>query len=189
MSEPAPRRRIKALRPVLIVAFLVLFYATLYLTGAADHLSRDDLRRFIEQAGPLGVLAFVLLFIVGALLHIPPMLFIGAGILAYGALWGGIISFVAGFTAMTVSFVLVRTVGGQALVEIEQPWVRRMLKRLDDRPILTVMALRTIFWVSPPLNYALAMSGIRFRDFALASGLGLVVPMFFIALFFEWLFA
>lgn len=188
VSELATRRPSRLLRPLLMLLFLASLYGAAHYTGLTEHFSREDLRQLIERSGALGVVAFFFLFALGALLHIPAMVFIGAGILAYGALWGGIISFFAGFTAMVTSFLLVRTVGGQVLVEIEQPWVRRMLKQIDDRPIMTVIALRTVLWVSPPLNYALAMSGIRFRDFVVASGLGLVVPMFFISLFFGWLF-
>jgi uncharacterized membrane protein YdjX (TVP38/TMEM64 family) len=170
------------------VAVVVLAYVVAYTTGVIDHFSRDDLRRTLEGTGAIGVVAFFLLFAVGALLQVPPTLFIGAAVLAYGPHWGGAISFFAACTAILVSFVLVRTVGGQVLVEIEQPWVRRTLKRLDERPFITVFVLRSVLWVSPPLNYALAMSGVRFRDFALASCLGMIGPMLFIVAFFGWLF-
>lgn len=172
----------------MLLAFILATLVILQATGLTENLSREELRRLIEGSGALGVAIYFILFAVGALLYLPPTIFIGAGILAYGPLWGGLIAFVASMIAMFSSFILVRAVGGQVLVEIERPWVKRALGRLDSRPISTVVVLRTVFWVSPPLTYVLAMSGIRFREFAVASTLGMVLPMIFISLAFGWLF-
>jgi uncharacterized membrane protein YdjX (TVP38/TMEM64 family) len=48
---------------------------------------------------------------------------------------------------------------------------------LDDHPIRTVFLLRLVFWMSPPLNYGLAMTEIRLRDYLVGSGAGLVAPI------------
>jgi hypothetical protein len=50
---------------------------------------------------------------------------------------------------------------GEALSEIKQPFVRRQMKRLSKSPINTTVVLRLIFYVSPPVNYALALSNIK----------------------------
>ena len=64
-----------------------------------------------------------------------------------------------------------------------------MLARLDERPVTTVIVLRTLLWLAPPLNYALALSSIRFRHYLIGSALGLLLPVAGAALFFDWLFA
>ena len=33
----------------------------------------------------------------------------------------------------------------------------------------TVIVLRLLLWIAPPLNYALAMSNIRFREYLVGS--------------------
>ncbi len=62
-------------------------------------------------------------------------------------------------------------------------------RRLDERPITTVLLLRTVFWLAPPLNYALALSSVRFRHYLIGSAAGLVAPVGGAAVFFDWLFA
>ncbi len=70
---------------------------------------------------------------------------------------------------------------------IERPIFRRILDRLVTQPIRTVALLRLIFWMAPPLNYALAMSNVRYRDYLVGSAIGLTVPIAGVSLFFDWL--
>ena len=60
--------------------------------------------------------------------------------------------------------------------------MRKILDRLDERPILTVVILRLIFVMSPPVNYALALSSLRFRDYLIGSLIGLPVPLIVLGL-------
>lgn len=131
----------------------------------------------MTAAGPLGVAAFVVLFAVGELLHVPGLVFVAAAVLAWGRGWGYVISLGAAVVSVSVSFTVVRAVGGQMLAEIRQPWLRRMLDRLDARPFATVVALRTVLWMAPALNYGLALSRVRFGPYVVGSLIGLAVPL------------
>jgi uncharacterized membrane protein YdjX (TVP38/TMEM64 family) len=62
-----------------------------------------------------------------------------------------------------------------------------MLGHLDARPIRTVFALRLVLWLAPALNYALALTRARFRDYAIGSALGLILPVAGAAILFDWL--
>ena len=84
---------------------------------------------------------------------------------------------------------MVRAVGGQALGAVQKPWIVKLLVKLDEHPVRWMVVLRSVAFISPPLNYALALTRIRFRDYALGSALGLVGPMAIVTVFFDWLFA
>ena len=88
---------------------------------------------------------------------------------------------------MTLSFYVVRLIGGQPLGDIKRPLARRILARLDEHPLQTVAILRFFFWMAPPLNYALAMSKVRYRHYLLGSAIGLAIPIPLVVLFFDWL--
>ncbi len=49
--------------------------------------------------------------------------------------------------------------------------------------------LRLVLFLMPAVNYALAMTRVRFRDFFVGSALGLVIPILFIAYAFDWVLA
>jgi uncharacterized membrane protein YdjX (TVP38/TMEM64 family) len=75
----------------------------------------------------------------------------------------------ASFVAVMVHFFFARFMAGEALAEIKHPFVKKQLAKLETRPITTILILRVIFYVSPPVNYALALSPIRVRDFVVGS--------------------
>lgn len=149
----------------------------------------DELREAMAAAGPWGIAVFVVVFCAGELVHVPGLVFVLAAVLAYGRAAGGVVAYVAGVASMCVSFGLVRAVGGTALAEIDKPWLKRALGWVDARPVTAIAALRTVMVLSPPLNYALALSSVRFRDYLAGSALGLILPMVAAALLFDQLVA
>ena len=54
-------------------------------------------------------------------------------------------------------------------------------------PIRTVAILRVTLVMFPPLNYALALSSIKFRDYVARSLLGLIPPILVLTVFFDQL--
>ena len=56
---------------------------------------------------------------------------------------------------------------------------------MDQRPLLSIIALRTLFQTMPVVNYALAMSGIRFRTYIAGTLLGLPLPIALYCLLFD----
>jgi uncharacterized membrane protein YdjX (TVP38/TMEM64 family) len=176
-------------RLVLLVLVLGGLYAVGKHAGYLDDVDIVAIKRAVEGAGAWGVLLFVGLFVVGVLLHVPGMFFVASGILVYGRAVGYVVSLAGATLAVCVSFVLVRTIGGEALSEVKRPFVRKLLARLDEHPVRAMIVLRLFVFIAPPINFLLALTRIRFRDYALGSALGLVVPMLVVTLAFDWLFA
>jgi len=185
-DEAPPDRGLARYRPLLVVALFVGLLIAGKLTGIVDRLDPDAVRALVAKSGPFGMLLFVAVFSVGELVHVPGMVFVGAAILLWGKVIGFAVCMVSSLVSISVSFFVVRAVGGKALTTMRSKLVRRMLVRLDSRPVLTVAVLRAVFWLSPPLNYALAMTGIRYRDYLAGSALGLVLPLLGVSLLFDW---
>ena len=66
-------------------------------------------------------------------------------------------------------------------------WALRLMARLDAHPIRNIVILRIFLQTVPALNYALAMSGVRFRDYLMATLLGLPLPIALYCIFFDYL--
>lgn len=147
-------------------------------TGWADHLSVDRIRAAADGAGLAGLAVFVGAFTVGLFAQVPGFVFITAAALAYGPAQGGLVALVGALVATSVSFVVVRLIGGRALDDVRHPRMQRLLDGLDRRPVRTIAVLRTFFQVAPPLNYALALSRTPFHAYLAGSAAGLVAPVF-----------
>lgn len=188
VSEPepseSPRRWPRILALVLVVGGLVLAARW---SGATEDLSVERVRDAMEDAGAWGFALFLLVFAAGELAHVPGLVFVAAAILAYGRVTGAAAAYSGAVLSVCVSFAVVRGVGGKLLSTIERPAIRTILDRLEEKPIRVVALLRLILWMAPPLNYALAMSNVRFRDYLVGSLIGLVIPIILAATFLDWL--
>lgn len=169
--------RARLLRLALLAAVVITLVVVRYTTSFGASLSTAHIRDLVQHAGAAGIALFILAFCVGELLHVPGLVFVGAAVLAWGRLAGAVAAYVAALVALSVSFAVVRAIGGQPLGEIRQPRLRAVLARLEQRPIATVAVLRLFLLLAPALNYALALSPVRYGDYLAGSAIGLVIPV------------
>jgi uncharacterized membrane protein YdjX (TVP38/TMEM64 family) len=183
-----PDRKTALIRFGILAAVLIGLYVAGKLTGVLDRVDVTTLRAAVQDAGAWGFALFVALFAVGVTVQVPGAFFVAAAILAYGKTIGYAAALSGSVVAVCVSFAMVRVVGGRALTSIRRPFIRRILARLDENPIRWLVVLRIIMFVSPPLNYALALSNMKFRDYAIGSTIGLTIAMAAWTMGFDWLF-
>lgn len=117
----------------------------------------------------------------------PGLVFVVAGILVYGKTVGFVVVLVGAVTSVCFSFFVVRRIGGTPLKTSRNRWLRGMLANLESHPLRTVFVLRLLLWMAPPLNYALALTPVRFSHYAVGSFFGLILPLAGATLLFDWL--
>ena len=174
-------------RLLAVVLFLTVLLAVFQLSGLRDHLSLEFLRQRILENKLSGLLTFILLFSLGNLIQIPGWVFLASAVLALGRTWGGIATYVAACTSCLLTFLIIRYLGGDALRQLDSKLARRIFARLDARPITSILLLRVLFQTMPALNYALALSGVSLRSYAVGTMLGLPLPIALYCLFFGYL--
>ena len=168
-----------------VVLFLGVLLTAFEISGLRGHFNLAFVRQTISQH-PIGGLAlFVLLFSLGNLIQIPGLIFLAAAVLTLGRLWGGAVTYVAAVISCALTFLMIRALGGSVLRLLENRVAVRLLRELDARPIACVALLRILFQTAPALNYALAMSGIRFRTYLVGTLVGLPAPIALYCLFFD----
>ena len=186
------KKRNRLLRVLLLFAVLGGLAAIGYFTGLTKDLSAEKIRVVVQDAGPWGVLLYLALFAIGTAMQAPGMLFVAAAILAYGKTTGFFIAHAGAVLSVSVNYALGRSVGGDALDTFKERmkfrWIRALFEQLDTHPLRTVLVLRLIFWLAPPLNYALALYGVRYRDYVIGSIFGLIAPIAVATLLFDWMF-
>lgn len=153
--------------------------AALVVVAAAVLLLRDgipDVRQTVRGAGWWAPVLFVLLQGAVTVVPVPRTVFtVAAGVL-FGSVMGVLLTITGTAVAAVVAFWLVRLIGGR-LVErhFHRPgfaWVRT---RLDHSGLLAVVSLRLIPAVPfAAMNYAAALSGVRFTPYLLGTILGVL---------------
>lgn len=178
-----------AYRIALLVGGLTALMLTMKLTGIADDLNLETVRAYLLESGPLGVIAYLVVFAVSNLLSVPGVIFIVAAMLVYGKLLGTLLAVLGALCSVALSFLVVRKIGGTPVGELKAKWARKVLRYLEESPIRTIFILRTFMLLNPHLNYILALSAVSFRSYFIGSALGLILPIGFYAIGLEYFFS
>jgi uncharacterized membrane protein YdjX (TVP38/TMEM64 family) len=169
--------------------FLMVVIGGLWLaalaTGVTGRFTSESIRTLSGQRSLWGVATFIACFSAGQLLRVPSTVFVAAAVAIYGRSLGTFVALLGALVSATVTFAVVRAFAGQALADVQRPVVRHVLSKIDSRPVMAVALLRLLFQTAPPLNYALAMTAVRWRDHLVGSLLGLPVPVTGMAFFFR----
>lgn len=174
-------------RLVGVLLLLGAVFSIFEISGLRDHLTLAYLRQTILAHEAGGLFVFVAMFSLGNLVQIPGWIFLAAAVLALGAFWGAVVTYIAAVISCGVTFLSIRFLGGDALREMKNKTAMRIFRQLDARPIASVALLRVFFQTVPALNYALALSGIRFRHYMVGTLLGLPLPIALYCIFFDTL--
>lgn len=176
---------VKHARLLLVLALLALLVVAVRATGLADNFQPSALQQTIAGHRGSGLLIYVALFVLGNLLQIPGWVFLAAAVYAFGAVWGGLATYLAANLSCAVTFGVIRAAGGDALRELRYAWAQKVFRQIDTAPVRTVVVLRLVFATMPVLNASLALSGVALRDYLLGSALGLVLPVAAYVVFLE----
>jgi len=174
-------------RLLLVMTFLALLLGIFQLSGLRDNFNLAFLHQQFVDNALTGLLIFIALFAVGNLIQIPGWVFLAAAVISLDRFWGGLATYLAAIVSCAFTFWVIRSIGGDSLRQIENPYAVRILNSLDRRPVRAVVFLRMLMQTAPALNYALAMSGIKFRHYMMGTLVGLPIPIALYCLFFDYI--
>ena len=165
------------LRWALLVIVLVAIYGIGKVYGLEQYLEGARLRKAVAEAGSLGPVLFVTIFVSAVVAQVPgvPFVLLAPALFAWPTAW--LLCVLASNLAVLINFELVRRIGGQPLTEIKRPLLRRLFASLDAQPVRSVALLRTLTIMFPPVTSALALTRLSARDHALGSALGMLAPV------------
>lgn len=189
MTAPDGRTwaRSPAARITLLVVIVVALAVAAQLSGLAALVTRERVESIARSSGVLGFLAYLVLASLGEIAQLPGVIFVVAAVAAYGP-WLGTLAAYAGMLGACCSvFLFGRLVGGRALTEIDNPRVVALMARIERHPIRSVAFARAALFMLPGVGYALALSPVRFWQYAVGSAIGLWVPIVLGALLAEGL--
>ncbi|MEO6973849.1 MAG: VTT domain-containing protein [Rhodoferax sp.] len=170
-----------------VVVFFCVLLAVFQFTGLRSNFSLTFLHDAFLAHKLGGALIFVAMFSLGNLIQIPGWIFLAAAVLALGQMWGGVVTYIAAVVSCAVTFLIIRLVGGDALLQLKSRWAHKILGRLHAHPVSSIALLRILFQTLPALNAALALSGVKFRQYLAGTLLGLPLPIALYCVFFDYL--
>ncbi|MDP2600369.1 MAG: TVP38/TMEM64 family protein [Deltaproteobacteria bacterium] len=166
----------------LLILFISVVLGLYFFTPVRDYLSKEGfvtLEAWIRSQGVLAPLIFGLIYIIATVFALPGSVLTVSGGILFGTLWGTLINLVSATLGASLAFLLTRYLGREFI----EKWTRGKLKRFDQKigehGFTTVFYLRLVpIFPFNLLNFSLGLTQIRFRDYFLATLLGMVPGAF-----------
>ncbi|GAB7388742.1 hypothetical protein BSNK01_25800 [Bacillaceae bacterium] len=164
------------------VIFLLLLFATgvtMFAVFDLHQLSPAVIRDFILSFGWWAPLLYIFLYTIRPLFFFPAILLSLSGGLAFGPWWGTLYDLIGASLGSYLAFGISRKLGRDAM----ERWLGKRLRMIDERVqengFRTILFLRLIpLMPFDVVNYGAGLSKIRFRDYALATVLGILPGAF-----------
>ncbi|WEF26383.1 TVP38/TMEM64 family protein [Klebsiella aerogenes] len=138
-------------------------------------LDQQALERFIASYGPQAALvSFALMILQAVVAPLPAFLITLANASLFGALWGGVLSWVSAMAGAALCFFIARVLGREVVEKLTGKAVLQSMDGFFTRyGKHTILVCRLLPFVPfDPVSYAAGLTSIRFRHFMLATGIG-----------------
>jgi uncharacterized membrane protein YdjX (TVP38/TMEM64 family) len=175
---PAKSRKRAMIKAFLLIAFFVAAIYIVRFTPVKGFLTRQALSNLLETTGFGAPLIFILVYAAGVCLFVPGTLLTALGAALFGAYWGFAYVWVGAMAGATASFWIGRTLGREFAVSLIGDRLRKYDDAIERNGFATVLYLRLVYFPFTPLNFGMGLTRIRFWDYFLGTGLGIIVGTF-----------
>lgn len=181
--NPSINRSKAALKAGIFIAFIIGAIILVRYTPVKDYLTADALGGFLQTAGIWAPVVFIVIYAAGVCLFVPGTLLTGLGAAIFGPYWGFLYVWFGAMAGASAAFIIGRTLGREFAASL----IGNKLKRYDDaierNGFATVLYLRLVYFPFTPMNFGMGLTMVRFWDYLMGTGLGIIVGTFIFTFF------
>ncbi len=171
------------IKVLVLVAFVLVAIFVLRFTPAKHYLSREALGTFLDSSGGWAPLVFILVYTAGVCLFVPGSILTALGAALFGPYRGFLYVWIGAMVGATVSFWIGRSLGREFAASAIGTRLRKYDDAIERNGFATVLYLRLIYFPFTPMNFGMGLTKVRFRDYCLGTGLGILVGTFIFTFF------
>jgi uncharacterized membrane protein YdjX (TVP38/TMEM64 family) len=168
------------------IAFAVFLIAAIYLvrfTSVRNYLTPEAINAILEKVGIWAPVLFIFIYAVGVCLFVPGLLLTGIGALLFGPYRGFIYIWVGAMIGASGAFFIGRTLGRDFASTVTGDRLKKYDDAIEKNGFTVVLYLRLLYFPFTPMNFGMGLTKVRFRDYLLGTGIGIMVGTFIIAFF------
>jgi uncharacterized membrane protein YdjX (TVP38/TMEM64 family) len=182
-QQPTKGRKRGIIKVVFFFIFLVAAIYVVRFTSLREFFTQEALSRFLEGAGFWAPLTYILLYAVGTCLFLPGTLLTAVGAALFGAYWGFLYVWVGAMAGASAAFWIGRTLGREFAASMIGDRLKKYDEAIERSGFATVLYLRLAYFPFTAMNFGMGLTKVRFRDYFLGTGLGIIVGTFIFTFF------
>ncbi len=166
-----------------LVLFVITAVVIVRFTPVKEFLTAERLGNFLENAGFLAPLAFIIVYAAGVCLFVPGTLLTALGAAIFGPYFGFLYVWVAAMLGSSLAFFIGRYLGRDFAASLIGDRLRKYDEAIERNGFATVLYLRLVYFPFTPLNFGMGLTRVRFRDYFSGTALGIIVGTFIFTFF------
>jgi uncharacterized membrane protein YdjX (TVP38/TMEM64 family) len=167
----------------ILAAFVIGAIILVRYTPIKDYLNAEQLGRFLDTAGILAPLVFILIYTIGVCLFVPGTLLTGLGAAIFGPYWGFLYVWIGAMLGASAAFIIGRTLGREFAASLIGDRLKKYDEAIERNGFATVLYLRLVYFPFTPMNFGMGLTRVRFWDYVAGTGLGIIVGTFIFTFF------
>ena len=171
------------LKAGIFLAFIILAISLIRFTPIKNYLTAQALGDFLETAGYLAPVLFMLIYTVGVCVFLPGTLLTGLGAAIFGAYWGFLYVWIGAMLGASAAFFIGRTLGREFAASLIGDRLKKYDDAIERNGFATVLYLRLVYFPFTPMNFGMGLTKVHFRDYFFGTGLGIIVGTFIFTFF------
>jgi len=167
---------LKVLFLLIIVAIIMCAFCNI---KTLRHCTPENMKAFIDSYGMFSPIIYIILFTFVPLTLFPDSILAIAGGMCFGMMGGFIYTMIGAILGGTLSFLLANKLGHKVFNKFIKKDLSYLENAIKNRGFLLVFMLRLIpLFPFDIISYASGFSGVKYKDFVLATILGVIPGIF-----------
>ena len=177
------KRRGAAIKAATLALFVITAVIMVRFTSVKEFLTAERLGLFLENAGFLAPLVFMMVYAVGVCLFVPGTLLTTLGAAIFGPCFGFLYVWVGAMVGASLAFLIGRYLGRDFAASLIGDRLRKYDEAIERNGFATVLYLRLVYFPFAPMNFGMGLTRVRFWDYFTGTALGIIVGTFIFTFF------
>ncbi len=182
-QQSSNKKSSAGIKALLFIAFIIGAIVVVRYTPVKDYLTAQALGRFLDTAGFWAPVVYMVIYAAGVCLFIPGTLLTGLGAAIFGPYWGFLWVWIGAMIGAAAAFVIGRTLGREFAASLVGDKLKKYDDAIERNGFATVLYLRLVYFPFTPMNFGMGLTKVRFGDYLLGTGLGIIVGTFIFTFF------
>jgi uncharacterized membrane protein YdjX (TVP38/TMEM64 family) len=182
-DNPNPGAGAARIKAFILLAFIVGAVLLIRYTPIREYLTADALGGLLQSAGWWAPLLFIVVYAAGVCLFIPGTLLTGLGAALFGPYWGFLWVWIGAMLGAAGGFLIGRTLGREFAATLIGDRLKKYDEAIERNGLATVLYLRLVYFPFTPMNFGMGLTRVRFVDYLVGTGLGIIVGTFIFTFF------
>jgi uncharacterized membrane protein YdjX (TVP38/TMEM64 family) len=171
------------IKAAVLVVFIVAAVVVIRFTPVKEFLTAERLGLFLETAGFLAPLVYMMIYAVGVCLFVPGTLLTTLGAAIFGPYFGFLYVWLGAMIGSSLAFFIGRYLGRDFAASLVGDRLKKYDEAIERNGFATVLYLRLVYFPFTPMNFGMGLTKVRFRDYFSGTALGIIVGTFIFTFF------